>query len=493
MKLLAIMQTPWQANYPASRATAMVLYVSAAIGALAIALFASGDQTWRLASGCYAIGLFFTWAFFFPAGLLLAMDARLLRMPGVHRRVLQSLLLYGLLTVLLPAPILIALCGWRAAPCLVIFALCAVGGLNFSLLPRYVAVFVGLCPSFFDALTKRWEIGALIGPHLVALGAMLALGLLALVALRWRALLQGTVAASGWTAPLVTQWRQGSWGTLNRMGRTQPLRQLPAWLQAQADITATALQWPRKALRIALGGWYLPQTAKSYAKQLSLLPLFMLPSLGALLVLSGTHRGDTTEVLEGILIGLSASFVVLAGPMIALLTFIYLQRRWSRTHAEVALLALLPGIGNGVQLKRRLLRVSLGLPLVLHALLLGLVWLGVALYPDHRQPLVLLLLAQLAAATFSVALVLSLFGDRAPSLWAVGGIAAISFALNIGSILVTLLGWQQRTPAWMAEVVPTWLLGWLLFVLGMAWLARRGWLALQERPHPFLPFTSNAD
>jgi hypothetical protein len=29
-------------------------------------------------------------------------------------------------------------------------------------------------------------------------------------------------------------------------------------------------------------------------------------------------------------------------------------------------------------------------------------------------------------------------------------------------------------------------LGWLLLTVTMAWLGRRGWRALMQRPHPFL-------
>ena len=213
-----------------------------------------------------------------------------------------------------------------------------------------------------------------------------------------------------------------------------------------------------------------------------------LPLLGlALLIQRGQHDKKTADVLEGVLIGSPSMTGICAGPVIGILSLTWLSKRWQRTNAELPLLALLPGLGDPAQARRRVLRAGLGLPLILHALLVMLTGITMLCWHGHVAMLSFLLLAQLGTAAVTVAVLLNLFGGRHLSIWVNGSVLAASFVLTLLSLVLPAMSWGRDPVAGAEMALQPLVAAWLLLTAGMIWLARRGWRELMQRPHPFLP------
>ena len=115
-----------------------------------------------------------------------------------------------------------------------------------------------------------------------------------------------------------------------------------------SELTGVGPAMPRKALRIALGGWYMPQTLRSYARQLGLLlSLFALPMLGFVAIARfGRSGSDVSTTLTAGLVGSLGALTVIAGPMVGAFSLAWLGKRWQRVNGELPLLALLPAFGD---------------------------------------------------------------------------------------------------------------------------------------------------
>lgn len=488
MNPLQLLPIPWYAGHRSLRWMTALMFVLCSGGALAIVLFGHGPRVWFGATMLYGVGLFFLYAFFLPLGLLLAIDARLLRVPGLSRVIPASLLLYGALGLALPLAALAA----ATQPLLPAFALLALfgaSGLLFALAPRYLAVMIGLTPSLLTRLWRHFALPGLTDPRMVEAMLLLAPALLLLAAWRWRQLLHTSDGQpGGWTSPMVLQYRSGSWGYWGQIGSQQRLRQRPDWLRPTINLDGAGPARPRHALRVALGGWYLPQSGPSYARQLGLslaigaTPVLLILLLGYL----GRHDRSSVELLQGSLIGMLATFGALAGPTISALSLLWLGKRWRRANGELSLMALLPGLGDRNRLRRQVLRAVFGLPLLLHALTLTLIGLGMAFWHGHAAMLSFLLLAQLGSTAITVVALLNLLGGRALSIWSASVLLVTAFALTMFSLVLPAVAWSSHPVAGAANALSPLVLAWLLFGVALLWLGRRGWHGLQKLPHPFL-------
>ena len=137
MNTLALLQVPWWSSHRSMRWFSMVVFVLCGIGAIAVGAFVAKPERWVGAITLYGFGLVYLWAFFLSTCLLLAIDMRHLRVPAVQRHIALSLLLYGALTIGLPAGVMAMfdLPAWNALVVLALFGVC---GLMFALLPRFV-------------------------------------------------------------------------------------------------------------------------------------------------------------------------------------------------------------------------------------------------------------------------------------------------------------------------------------------------------------------
>ncbi len=99
----------------------------------------------------------------------------------------------------------------------------------------------------------------------------------------------------------------------------------------------------------------------------------------------------------------------------------------------------------------------------------------------------LLVVAQLGSAATLVACVLSVLGGKPLPGWAIATIwIVISVLLGSMSFVPTsMMGKHPWTPAFWF-MVPI-MAGWIIVGLVMAWIGRRGWLALRAQPHVFMP------
>lgn len=484
MNARQLLHIPWYSTYPTLRWFAVVVFVLCSAGAIAIGTFADGPGAMQGAVALYGCGLIYLWAFFFSLSLLPAIDARQLRLPGISRQIHASLVLYGLLGIAVPL-VVPGVGGGTMA----VLALFSAVGLIFALVPRYLAVLVGMTPMLVNALWYRLDLPGIDDPRFVPWAAMAALVLLLVCAWRWRQLLRaGGTQASGWSSPLVLQFRSGSWGYWNDIGDNRQLSRRPDWLRPAIDLAGVGPAKPRKSLRVALGGWYLPQTAASYGKQLALMfGVLALPMACVTLVSRIKSTDDDAATLAGGIVGALCSFLVVAAPMICIFSLLWLSKRWKRTNAELPLLALLPGLGDPAGAKRLLLRTVLGLPLALHGLLVLLLGMVMLFWHGHAYMLSFMLLAQVGGAVVTAAVLLNLFGGRALSPWSIGLILVVANVLTMASLLLPALALGREPMAQAMPLLPLLPLGWLLLAGAMAWLGRRGWHRLMQQPHPFLP------
>jgi hypothetical protein len=482
------LQIPWRSAHRSLRWSAVVMFELCSIGALAVGLFGGKPGEWDGPVALYGAGLFYLCAFFLPLGLLLAIDARQMRVPGIQPQIVASLVSYGLLGIALPVAVL-ALSGLPVFAPAVLLLLFGVGGMTFALMPRYLAVLIGMMPALVNTLWRRFDLPGLGDPRFTDGALLLALFLLLVCVWRWRQLLRaGNSQPQGWSSPMVLQFRSGSWGYWKHIGDQRQLRQRPDWLQPTVDLDGAGPATPRKALRVVLGGWYLPQTARSYARQFGLLlAIIALPLLGSILLSRlGRHGEAVADLVKGSLIGSLGSLCAIAGPMICVLSLLWLRKRWQAANGELSLLALLPGMGDAVHARQLIVRTGLGLPLRLHALLMLLTGVIMLCWSDHAAMLSFLLLAQLGATAVTAATLLNLFGGRALSVWYAGLLLIVSFVLTMLSLLLPALAWGRHPVAGSAAWLPPLVASWLLLGAAMVWLGRRGWQGLLQRPHPFL-------
>lgn len=486
MNLSALLQLPWRASQRSLRWLAVFVLASCGAGALAIGLLTNVADGWQGSLALFGLGLFITWGFIYSCVLLLAIDTHLLRVPQVQRRIVASLLLHGLLTVALPLAVLVSAgLPWSATA--VALGLFGVFGLLFALMPRYLAIFIGIVPSLLGLVWKLLHLPGLLEPQFVSWFGPLLLALLLLVAWRWQTLLRrGGGQLRSWSSPLVLQFRSRSWGQWSNPGDNRQLRQRPQWLLAEPSLQGVGPAAPQRTLRVVLGGWYLPQTARSYAKQLGV--LLASASFPLLVILAVDRHGrHAHDFVRGALLGGLGTFALLGGGLIPLLSVQWLRRWWLRDNAERQLLALLPGLGSPRNVKHQLLRASLGMPLAIHALLIVGGAVAMWVWPHYAACIPMLLLVQVGAAAVTVALLLSLLGGRLSRTWQLGVPVGVAAVLIVCSVVLAAMAYGRQPVAWALQWSPVAVVAWLLFGIALFLIGRCGWRGLQQRPHPFLP------
>jgi hypothetical protein len=483
MNAQSLLRFPWHWTYPSLRWGAVIAFVLWSTGAIAVGVFTDGPKALVDAMALYGAGLVYLWAFYFPLGLLVAIDARELRLPRIQRRIHASLVLYGLLGVALP--LLAPGVDWSMAAVLALFTVC---GLVLALIPRYLAMIFALVPALANALWSRLDLPGIGDQRFAPWAASTAAVLLLICVWRWWQLLRaGTEQPQGWASPMVLQFRKGRWGHWGGFADGQ--QQRPDWLRARVNLAGVGPARPRKAMQVMLGGWYLPQTISSHGKQLALfLGILVLPATSLLLIsrMESPANTDFSATLTGSGFGALSSLSVMAAPMICIFTLLWLSKRWQRANAELPLMALLPGLGDTAGVKRQLVRTVLGMPLALHVLLVALLCAVMLFWHGHTYMLSFVLWAQLGGALVTVAVLLNLLGGRALSPWGIGLILVVASLLTLLSLLLPAFALGKHPIAQVLPLLPLLPLGWLLLAGAMVWLCRRGWRGLAQRPHPFL-------
>lgn len=500
MNLRTVIQAPWRASKPAAQGTALLLLVLAVLGAIAAGMYSNKPAWWVGSAMIIGIGEGFLWAFLMSSTVLLAIDARQLRLPGIQRSVIASLLLYGLLGVVVPTAVLSLFGGHPGATGAIIMLFCA-GGFAFALLPRYLGTVMCLMPATLNALPPSVTLPGPIDPDFLHFAALAAAGLLLMIVLCWRRLLHAANPYdSGWTQPMVMQFRFAArrvgWNAWTGFGSgiygvdsTQQIRRRPNWLQPKADLRDCGPGHPVGSLRTALGGLFMPLTMMARLRQLAFV---VVPSLlfVLLMAMQGAHRHGAAALLtvwhDGGLIML-IWFGAFGSMMLAFICMGQLWQLWQKPNAELPLLALLPGLDDSTQVKRDLLHAILLQPIrVLGLLLLVLLTLTASLHLGTRAAL-FVLLSQLGAISFVAAFALTIIGGRPLGPWATGALAIFGCILINVSLFVPTLSDPGQIKLGGGTLLDLFVVGWVVLAVALLWLGRRGWRGLMQRPHPFLP------
>ncbi|GAB2804167.1 hypothetical protein GCM10027021_30430 [Dyella kyungheensis] len=490
MNAQAMLLAPWRATHVQLRWLSLAVLTLCALGAIALLLFAKrGEPAWMMV-GAYDVGLIYLWAFFLSGMSLLAIEARWLCLPGMYRTAVLATVFYAVLS-LLPTAIIAVVHGTDQMSMLLGSLLCVLGGLCFALVPRYIAVFLGIFPALVNTMSRLYNFPLIGDTRFVAWGSTLAMALLVVCVLRWRAVTakpaQGQMGFSG---PMVLQYRRGHWAggsAINSLDATTQVRQRPDWMQPQPDLRHVGPNQPDNTLRVALGGWYLPRTLRGHLQGLAPGLLAMLvPGSILFLTFLGNHAISFHAwwPLATLLIGWITMFGSM-GLMFTTLTLI--QQRWKKNNAELPLLALLPGLGDVHTAKQRTLIVALRRPLMLQ--MGALIALLALTLPSHPSTISVLMLVtgQLSCALALVAGVIRVIGGRPLSTSGTFALMiAISLLIGSNSLLPnSMLGAQPWTPP--MPYALTVLAVWLVVSVVLAWVGHRGWLAWKARPHAFMP------
>jgi hypothetical protein len=400
------------------------------------------------------------------------------------------LVIYAVISVL-PATLLYGLAGGDMLSIALLLTLCVLAGLSIALLPRYFAMLAGFMPALHNATASTLPIPGPSDPRFLTWAPIAAALLIVICVLRWRKLMNHVGPhTNGFSDAMVLQFRRSglanSWSSTGGLDCTQQVRQRPDWMQPQADLHNAGPQHPRMALRIALGGWYLPKTFRGHVQAWApTLVVMLIPATVIALTYSRTHV--LVAVLWQTFVMFAIGWGALFGSLgVMIVSVMLLGQRWRRVNTELPLLALLPGLGDAAASKTQLLRTTLTRPLRVQAALLVSV-VALSIYA-HLPPasLLLLVISQLGCAAALLACVLATLGGRPIPGWGLTTLMTV-LATLVGAISFlpgSLVGDQPWTPA--TTFVVAILSAWLVMGVVLAWLGRRGWQGWRARPHAFL-------
>lgn len=424
------------------------------------------------------------WAGVLSQSLLLARDAHHLRLPALGREVIASLALYALLTIVLPALLLAGL-GGNAAVALAEIGMGAALGMAYATLPPYLGICVCFAPMLRDQAGSWLPMPTASPDRFLAWAAPCTVLLWLLIGGFWRSAVRHDFGLSGARRPILLNLRTMAWYGRSRGNslELQQIRRRWRWAQPIADLRHCGPNHPICSLRLAMGGWSMPQTSVSRWRQLGLvLAGMLLPTL----VIAVVSRGD--GVMRGIFgnANVLAFGLCIVGAVMALIQVQTLQRRWSRHNAELPLLALLPGLGSIARIKRELLLANLLPTLGIQALLmLAMLGLAAGMRLDAGSDIVLLL-GQLTGMGMLVALGLAALGGACVrNGWLTVLVICGYLLVNASCVLalplfdgVTLM--RHPAVAWIAAVL------WAGYSVPLLRIGQNGWRAYQRRSHPFL-------
>lgn len=487
MTMRPFLMTPWQAT-PRVLRLGLLLVAAACLAYGAWIAFVPGLRgQWPQFVSYYGVALGALWALVLSRFVLLARDRIQLILPGNVYLMPASLAFYALCG-LAPAAAL----GIEAhAPLLVTaitLLLFMAGGLAVALLPGYVAAVMGFIPLVGAALSGSMHTQALTATQTYAVLLVALFVLCACCLLRWRAVSRSDSAATGSAqGALIFQLQRlpGGGGARRDESEARWTRGMRGGSAGVVSLRNTGPTSLSRALRVALGGLYLPRTPAGHVRRW--LPLAIAVVLMALLIRAASGL-DLLTLLSPSNIAFVVCYVALILTMASTFGVLnVMQQRWRKHNAELALLALLPGLGTPEVARQNVLRACLAGPLALHAAILASVWLTAWLIPMPGILVALLSVVIPACSVIMVGSVLTtLAGRRLPD-WAMVTLMLVFLALTNVCLLPVVLVHAAGTVTTAYLAVP--LAGWVLLGLVMLWLGFRGSIGSQRRPHVFLPET----
>lgn len=480
MHLKDILATPLRATTRGRSWMALALFALCAAIGLAIALVIPEHKARFVATIVYAMGLACLWTMWLSGLLLLARDGRQLGVPRIVRVCNLAACVYALASVAIAVLPTVAI-GGDAVLAALVTALATTGSLTFVLAPRWLSMWMGFVPAIYVGLYNAHYLPSPLDPRVQQWGWLVLAILAALVAIRWRQLLYGdSNEHRGWRSAMILQFRanavSGDWS----MDRQWAWRR-PEGGRTEVDFRGVGPADPARAIRVVLGGWYVPQTPgqrlRAFAR--ALLPMLLIIPAMWLVNLGNVRRLHALWAAAGVSLGLWLGFFCAA--MLTVGTIAFLARRW-RNHADMALLALLPGIGGNAADRHLVRAVSIH-----PAIGFVVAWLCVAvpLLLIHAGAMAVLLATLTIAglAVLTATGVLLVFAGRPVGGFGKLASAAALIVLASASSILVLSGRQWGAAGYVLEWLTA--LGWLLFAAGAAWRTLRAWRVLRRRPHPF--------
>jgi len=343
----------------------IVYCVLLGLGALLGAFGPTGSESRADGLGFFVlVANFSIWAGWFARLLLLQSAASGLRAPGAATAVRWALLWAALVTLVVPATVLLSVgvppsVAWGAP------VLGVLGGLLFSVMPPPAAIALLVLPGLAQMFSSH--LPPMQPWHLVAAAAVGVMVLAACIRTLLRAQDPGAIPA--WRRPLMLQAPAGMVVWTDPKSAAVP--DAPAihdgWMVAMPRPDHAGPHAPRAAIDMLLAGpmGYLGRRATW--KQWG----FLILAVAVLMVIP--FRGDTplirNALLIGVVVGLLASGWTLA---------LRLERQRRRLSGELSELALLPGLGTpaqaGVRMRHSVMRRLGQLMLFALAGLLLLAW-----------------------------------------------------------------------------------------------------------------------
>lgn len=492
MTIQGMLIAPWYAMRLTTRWIVLAISVLLATGASAFAIFGlrgAEHLYWAPVTGMLvATGVFILTLFALSPCLLLAIDGRKMRLPRLEREASCAVLLYGVLLVIVPGALIGSLGGYTLNV-MAALATAVTAGLAMALLPRVFSFFIWLLPAAFNMLQPVFHLPRPAEPGFPLLAGSIALVFALIALVCWRRVARAEQPFGGMGAPMMMQFgaaTRGDWGSWGGAGMDPStlIRRNPAWLQPRVELRQSGPAHPVTSLRIGLGGAFAPLTRGGRAMQLSIVlgtSLFFVLQLGVQAAQHHAEHFNESLVHTG-LVGMLLWGIGFGGSMLALLPIAQLAQRWTKQNAELPLLALMPGLGDAQDVKRRLLCASLLPPLAALAALIVLAWILATLLHASTAGTYALVLTLCGAMAFVSAFVLSVIGGRPLGRWPSVGLCLLGYVLFSVGVFVPMMSSGDQIHSYLV-----WFLGaWAVLLALLAWLSLRGWRGLAQRPHPFL-------
>lgn len=451
-----------------------VLPVAAAAGATDAdaAVWAATFAIWAL------------WAGYVCGNFQLQRDARKLCLPRIAREGDHSMLLFAGLSVALPIVIAWGL-GAPQPFAAGMFVIAAISGLTYMMVPMHAGI-----PMVVGEFLLLSTYGS--GMPAMAWLALLA-PLLAIGAWRWRQFRSVKLTPdAGWNAAAVFRGyrmfaaRRGVWfGSF-----TQSFLQRQLARPTRFDMHQVGPDRPVVSLRVALGGLGAPKPWTARLVDVGLVACYVLVFSLVSLIPQAFTSDRHALTAAAINVHWISPLLMLLGALGGLVAVTAFAGRtltaWSKPDAELALLALLPGLTHTARSRRDalcalLLPVAAFVAVTAAALCLGA-------FDIHAKPWVYGAIALCCVGSFglSSAVTLEALGGHGVhrTMYVIG--CGVLLLLTMFMLIATLPTDQYKGPLpW--GVPPVWLLTlWAVFLLVIGGAAFEGWRDLRKRPHPFL-------
>ncbi len=420
--------------------------------------------------------------------LLPALDARRLCLPRLQRVAVRSLLLNGALLLTLTATPLAVFSG-HPAPVAEILLMGLAVGVAYGLWPLLwmFPLWLGIPLLQLVASLWHWRLISPLDPRFIEVCLAVVTVAVTVSARNWRRVLRTGPGELKWgMRPIILNFHvsrhalSGTGAALDQQIRVA--RQVPEWLLPQAAVGEAGPQKMPRALRVMLGGLYLPVTWRSRLRRLSVVGVIFASGTVFLLPL-GLHAGWRWSAVRPFV---ALAFIFGPGMAMAVGTMArsqHLVQRWRRPGGELAVLALLPGLGGRQEQRARLLRL-LGEQLRnWHAPLLALAVFAVLWLGAHGAAIGLLLLVLALAPLTEQAVIYSTLGRRLLPAWVCQPLLLLGIATYVGGLNVVAL--MMMRPG-LDAMVPPLVVACAVCYGALLALAVRGQHALRCQAHPYL-------